>query len=197
MRPLPYPKPEQLHYITSQFPALGFDQFWMSPPEFVEFRDNNQTYSSVGAYSLGAVNIDTTPPSRPVAASVSPEFMPTLGVAPYRGRLFTADDSRPNAAPVAILSFELWQREYGSDPSVVNRPVRMSGRSVEIVGIMPAGYDVHDAKVEVWRPLTIDPSSFANSRGSHFLYLVGRLKDGNNLEQAKPISSGCLCSGAR
>lgn len=185
LRPLPYPRPEQLHYITSQFPALGFDQFWVSPPEFVEFRDNNQAFSNVGAYSIGAVNIDTTPPSRPVAASVSPEFMPTLGVAPYRGRLFTPEDSRPNAPPVAILSFELWQREYGSDPSVVNRAVRMSGRSVEIVGIMPAGYDVHDSKVEVWRPLTIDPSTFPNSRGSHFLYLVGRLKDGSGLEQAR------------
>ena len=184
LRPLPYPQPEQLLYITSKFPAIGFEQFWVSPPEFAELRDNTQAFSTICAYSIGAVNIDTNPPSRPVAASVSPELMPTLGVQPFRGRWFTPEDSRPNAAPVAILSFELWDREYGRDTSVVGRSVRMSGRSVEIVGIMPAGYDVHDSKVEVWRPLTIDPSTFQNSRASHFLYLVGRLKTGTTVEQA-------------
>ncbi|HEX5069182.1 MAG TPA: ABC transporter permease [Vicinamibacterales bacterium] len=185
LRPLPYPKPEQLQYITSQFPALGFDQFWVSMPEFSELRDNNQVFSSVGAYAIAALNIDTNPPSRPVVGAVTPELMPTLGVAPHRGRMFTVEDSRPNAAPVGILSYEIWQREYGGDESVVGRSVRMSGRSVEIVGIMPPGYDVHDSKVEVWRPLTIDPSTFPNSRGSHNLYLVGRLKDGTSYEQAK------------
>jgi len=178
LRPLPYPQPERLEYITSRFPALGFEQFWISMPEFVEFRDNNQVFASVGAYSIGAVNIDTDPPSRPVAANVTPELMPTLGVPAARGRWFTAQDSQPNAAPVAILSWELWQRDYGADPSVLGRSVRMNGRSVEIVGIMPAGYDVHDSKVEVWRPQLIDPSTFPNARGGHFLYLVGRLKDG-------------------
>ncbi len=100
LRPLPYPQPEQLEYITSQFPGLGFNQFWVSPPEFVEFRDNNQSFSSVGAYSVGAVNLEMTPPVRPVSAFVTPELMPTLGVNPYRGRWFNAEDSAPNAPPV-------------------------------------------------------------------------------------------------
>src|SRR5262245_6915818 len=86
LRPLPYPQPERLEYITSQFPGLGFNQFWISAPEFVEFRDNNKAFSSVGAYSIGAVNLESTPPSRPVSALVTPELMPTLGVQPYRGR---------------------------------------------------------------------------------------------------------------
>ena len=71
LRPLPYPQPERLEYITSQFPGLGFNQFWVSTPEFVEFRDNNQTFSSVGAYSVGAVNLEMTPPVRPTAASAA------------------------------------------------------------------------------------------------------------------------------
>src|SRR5262245_1242945 len=57
LRPLGYPQPGQLEYITSQFPALGFNQFWVSPPEFVEFRDYNRTFSSVGAYTVGAANL--------------------------------------------------------------------------------------------------------------------------------------------
>ena len=57
LRPLGYPKPEQLMYLTTQFPALGFDQFWVSPPEYFEFREMNQSFASVGAYTTGEVNL--------------------------------------------------------------------------------------------------------------------------------------------
>jgi len=184
LRPLPYPEPDRLEFITSQFPNLGFDQFWVSPPEFLEFRDNNQAFSSVGAYNVGAVNIDTQPPTRPVAAGVTPELMPTLGVQPLRGRLFEAADSVPNAPRVAILSWELWQREYGGNPAIVGQTIQVNGAPEQVVGIMPRGYDVHDSKIEIWRPLTINPAALANTRGSHGLYLVGRLKDGVSRAQA-------------
>jgi len=184
LRPLPYPQPERLEYITSQFPSLGFNQFWVSTPEFIEFRDNNQAFSSVGAYSVGAVNLEMTPPTRPVSALVTPELMPTLGVNPYRGRWFNANDAVPNAPPVAILSYELWRRAFGGNEGLVGQNVRINGGSEQVVGIMPPGFDVHDSKIEVWRPLTINSANFPNSRGSHFLYLVGRLKDGVTREQA-------------
>jgi len=184
LQPLPYPAPNQLQYITSQFPALGFNQFWVSTPEFIEFRDNNTTFSGVGAYSVGAVNLETTPPGRPVSALVTPELMPVLGVQPFRGRWFNAQDSVPNAPPVAILSHEIWQRVFGSDESLVGQMIKINGGSEQVVGIMPPGYDVHDSKIEIWRPLTINPANFPNSRGSHFLYLVGRLKDNTSSAQA-------------
>ena len=69
LKPLPYPEPERLIYITSQFPTLGFDQFWVSLPEFVDFRDHNQAFSSVGAYNISASNLGTTTPSRRVPRS--------------------------------------------------------------------------------------------------------------------------------
>jgi putative ABC transport system permease protein len=184
LRPLGYPQPERLEFITSQFPTLGFDQFWVSLPEFVEFRQHNQSFSNVGAYNIGASNLGTSTPSRPVTALVTPELIPTLGVPMLRGRPFSAEDSAPNAPPVAILSFELWQRSFGSDEKIVGQPIRLNDRQVQVVGIMPRGFDVHDQKVELWLPLTIDPATFPNRRGGHFLYLVGRLKDGVTREQA-------------
>jgi hypothetical protein len=153
-------------------------------PEFIEFRDNIQTFASVGAYSVGEVNLEITPPARPVSALVTPELLPTLGVEPQRGRWFTAADSVPNAPPVAILSWELWQRVFGGEESVIGRMIQINGASEQVVGIMPRGFDVHDSKVEIWRPLTINPANFPTSRGSHFLYLVGRLKNGVTREQA-------------
>ena len=64
--PLGYPKPEQLMYLTTQFPAFGFDQFWVSPPEYFEFRELNQSFSAVGAFTTGEVNL--TAGDRPLRA---------------------------------------------------------------------------------------------------------------------------------
>ena len=184
LRPLPYPQPERLMFITSQFPSLGFDQFWISAPEFLEFRDWNQSFSSVGAYVVRAANLGTETPSRPVTALVTSELMPTLGVQPRLGRMFTREDTLPNAEDVAILSSELWRGSFDSDPNVLGRLLKIDGVSTRIVGVMPAGYDIHDQKVELWLPLTIDPQA-PGGRGSHFLYLVGRLKDGGTIQQAR------------
>src|SRR6185369_16179117 len=60
LRPLGYPHPEQLVYISSQFPQLGFDQFWVSPPEFFELRERAQSFSSIGAYSTSQANLTAT-----------------------------------------------------------------------------------------------------------------------------------------
>ena len=181
LRPLPYPQPERLEYITSQFPALGFNQFWVSLPEFVEFRDNNQTFSSVGAYSVGAVNLETTPPSRPVSALVTPELMPTLGVPPHRGPLVHGGRlGAQRAAGRDPVVGALAAARSAATKAIVGQTIQINSGSNEIVGIMPRGYDVHDSKIEIWRPLTINPATFANSRGTHFLYLVGRLKDGRD-----------------
>ncbi len=185
LRPLAYPQPDRLQLITSQFPSLNFEQFWISPPEYVEFRDNNHVFESVGGYRAGEVNIGTDPPIRVTSAIVTPELMPVLGVPAFAGRWFTADDSVPHAEEVAILSWDLWQRTFNGQTSAIGQSMKVNGVSTRIVGIMPRGYDVHDEKVELWRPLTIDPSSFPQSRGSHFLYLVGRLKPGVTLAQAR------------
>ncbi|GMV22651.1 MAG: hypothetical protein AMXMBFR57_26000 [Acidimicrobiia bacterium] len=185
LRPLDYPKSDRLVFITTQFPTLGFDQFWMSLPEYAEFREHNQAFASVGGYSVGAINLDTDPPSRPVQAVVTPDLMPTLGVAPLHGRWFEEQDSRPGAPPVTILSWELWQRAYGGEPSVVGRQIMLNNISTQVVGVMPRGYDVHEQRVEIWQPLTIDPATFPTRRGGHFLYLIGRLKDDVSFDQAK------------
>jgi putative ABC transport system permease protein len=185
LRPLQYPDAGRLEFITSQFPGLGFDQFWVSLPEFVEFRDRNHSFESVGAYNVGAVNLGIDPPSRPVRGSITPELLPTLGVRPVMGRWFAPADSTPGAAPVAILSYELWQRSFGGRPDILDQAVTISNVSTRIVAVMPRGFDIHDQQVEIWTPLTIDPSAFPNLRGSHGFYLVGRLKPGVSLAQAK------------
>ena len=185
LTPLPYPDPGRLVFITSQFPGLGFDQFWVSAPEFVEFAEANKSFERVGAYRAGAVNLGTPDqPRRVTSAVVTAELMPVLGVAPLRGRQFTREDTLPGAEDVAILSSELWRSAFGGDESAVGRVLPIDGAPTRIVGIMPPGYDVHDQRVQVWLPLTLDPANPGN-RGGHFLYLVGRLQSSVSIAQAR------------
>ena len=188
LRPLGYPKPEQLMYLTTQFPAFGFDQFWVSPPEYFEFREMTQSFQSVGAYTTGEVNLTAGDrPLRVRSASVDHDLLMALGVQPMSGRLFAKGETDvvppPNAtAPVplpavCILSYELWQSAFGGQQNIVGQMIETSGLRREVIGIMPAGADVMDNRTEIWMPIGLNPGNRQN-RGSHFLYLVGRLKDG-------------------
>ncbi len=106
LRPLAYANPGRLVFITSQFPNLGFDKFWISPPEFVEFRDRNKAYSGVGAYRTTAVNLGTQEqPRRVNTAVVSSELMPVLG---------RSGDARPAVR----------QRRYAPGRAAGSDPVR-------------------------------------------------------------------------
>ena len=185
LKPLPFPEPERLVFITSQFPGLGFDQFWVSAPEFLEFRERNQSFDDVGAYRAGAVNLGTQDqPRRVNSAVVTSELLPVLGVSPIRGRTFTREDTLPGAEDVAILSWEVWRSAFNADEGVVGRILPIDGIPTRVVGIMPEGFDVHDEKILVWLPLTLDPAN-PGGRGGHFLYLVGRLKNGVTMVQAR------------
>jgi putative ABC transport system permease protein len=186
LKPLGYPHPERLLFITSTFPALGFDRFWVSVPEWAEFKERNRSFQDVGAYREGSVNLGTPErPRRVNSALVTPQLLDVLGVPPARGRLFNEADSLPGAEDVGIISDSTWRNDFRRDETVLGRVLQIDGTPTRIVGIMPPGFDIHDERIEVILPLTIDPKTFPNRRGSHFMYLVGRLKDGVTPGQAQ------------
>jgi putative ABC transport system permease protein len=186
LKPLGYPHPERLMFITSTFPALGFDRFWVSVPEWAEFKERNRSFQDVGAYREGSVNLGTPErPRRVNSALVTPQLLDVLGVPPARGRLFNEADSLPGAEDVGIISDSTWRNDFRRDETVLGRVLQIDGTPTRIVGIMPPGFDIHDERIEVILPLTIDPKTFPNRRGSHFMYLVGRLKDGVTPGQAQ------------
>jgi putative ABC transport system permease protein len=189
LRPLGYPQPEQLMYLTTQFPGLGFGQFWVSPPEYLEFRELNQSFASVGAFTTGEVNLTARDrPLRARSAAVDEHLLNALGLRPAEGRFFAKGETDVTGAPpspgqpapvaplIVILSHELWQTAFGGAP-IVGQSIEVDGRRREIIGIMPPGADVMDNRTEIWLPLGLNPANRRN-RGNHFLYLIGRLKDG-------------------
>jgi predicted permease len=185
LRPLPYPEPDRLMFITSRFPSLGFDQFWVSPPEYFEYREWTKAFSAIGAFTTGEVNLSASErPRRVRVGRVDAAMLQVLRVPAARGRHFTAEETRANGPDVAMLSHEIWQSAFGGR-EVVGQTVSLNGASWEIVGVMPPGFDVMDNKVEVWLPLRLDAANRTQNRGSHGLYLVGRLNDGIPQAQAE------------
>jgi putative ABC transport system permease protein len=185
LRPLGYSKPQQLMFLTSRFANLP--QFWVSAPEYIEFRTLNQSFSSVGAYTIGAANLTADDRAQRVrAAFVDEHLLQALGVQPEQGRFFAPDETDtigstagPNAAlppPLAILSRELWQTAFGGRP-LVGKTVDVDARPYQVIGIMPAGVDLMDSHVEIWLPLGISVTN-RQARASHYLYMIGRLKEG-------------------
>jgi putative ABC transport system permease protein len=191
LRPLPYERPDRLARIYTEFPTFpngGLRRFWTSAPEFLTLRQELQSYQSVDAWATGGANVGGgAEPARVSATQVSGGLLPTLGVNPLRGRLLTAQDDTPESPAVAVISYGLWQRVFGGDPSLLSRDIRLNGVPTTVVGIMPQGFQFPPGEVdppEVWSPLRINPASPGN-RGGHFLYLLGRLRDGTSHEQAQ------------
>ena len=194
LRPLGYPKPEQLMYLTTRWANDGPGD-WFAAPEYLEFREINRSFSAVGAYGAGEVNLMAGDrPWRVRAAVVDAPLLGALGIQPSQGRLFTDSETeqvtpaQPVPVPgspsaIVILSYELWQSALGGRP-IVGQTVDVNGERREVIGIMPPGADLMDQRPEIWLPLGLDEAD-RRDRGSHSLYLIGRLKDGVTAQSAQ------------
>lgn len=190
LRPLPYEAPEELVDLSTAFPTQGFDEFWISPPEYYELREWNQVFEDVGGYRVGSASVETYDrPLRVTSAIATWTLFPTLGVEASLGRVFLPEEDRIGAEPVVLISDGLWDRGFGRDPAVLGQTIRVDGLASTIVGVTPPGFDVQDAGVDLWIPANraqeIDPQDHVNRRGNHFLEVVARMRDGVTLEKAR------------
>lgn len=187
LRPLDYREPERLVFLASKFPGLGFDKFWISPPEYFELAERTRSYSAIAAFtgSPSTTSIAIGDASmRAQSRGVTPNLFATLGVMPALGSAFDSSHGLPNGEPVAIISHELWQQMLGGDSDAIGRQMMVNGVSTRLIGVMPPGLRLNDAVVDVWGPLVLDPSNRQN-RGSHFLHVVGRLAPGASMAGAE------------
>ena len=184
LKPLPFPNPDQLIYAHDTFPAVPLASVsWL---KFVALRDGNQTLMALAATASGTLTISGRgDPQRVVTPRVSGDFFKVLGVAPLAGRGITPTDDVPNAAPVVVLSYGLWQRAFGGDMRIVGEAVTTDGVQRTIIGIMPPDF-VYPAGAQAWVPLaTWSPlATISTDPANAFLRLLGRMKPGVTLRQA-------------
>jgi putative ABC transport system permease protein len=191
LRPLPYSRPEQLVRLYSEFPNFpggGLRKFWLSAPEFLDLRREGKVWESLDGWLINGVNLaGEAEPIRVTACSLTGGMLPSLGVAPARGRVISPADDAPGAPLAAVISYGLWQRAFGAHESIVGRDTQLNGRRCTIVGVMPRGFQFPPGEAdppELWLPLQIDPAK-PGSRGSHFLSVLGRMKPGVGRPQVR------------
>jgi hypothetical protein len=177
LQPLGYPKPEQLQFLTTRFERGESGQSLVSPAEYWELTEINQFFSVVGAFVIGEVNLAARDrPRRVTRATVNAELLEALAVQPEHGRWFRREETRAGGPALVMLSYDLWQSGFGAREDIVGRMLEVDGVMREVSGIMPAGFDLMDHHVELWLPLQLAPA-LRQYRASHFLSVVGRLKD--------------------
>jgi putative ABC transport system permease protein len=196
LQPLGYPQPEQLRFITTRSADGG--QGEVSLPEYFELAELNHSFSVVGAFVTGEVNLSARDrPRRATRASVNAELLEALAVPAERGRWFRREETRPGGAALVILSNELWRSAFASRPDIVGQSIEVDGMKREVIGIMPRGFDLMDKRVELWLPLQLDPT-VRQFRSSHFLSVLGRLKAAVTAQQAEAELASLVGSwGAR
>ena len=192
LQPLGYPQPEQLRFLTTG--SSDRERGPVSPAEYFELADINQSFSVVGAFVTGEANLATRDrPRRVTRASVNAELLEALAVPPERGRWFRREETRAGGPALVILSHELWQSAFGAREDLVGQSIEIDGVRHEVIGIMPSGFDLMDKRVELWLPLQLAPA-IRQFRASHFLSVLGRLKNGVTPEQAEAELASLMVS---
>jgi len=187
IRPLPYAEPERLVSVASYFPSIKLET--LVSADFAEFARENHVFASMAAYphGLDTMKLDAAGgPLRVTVTRLSPSFFATLGVQPVLGRAFFDQESRPEPAKVAIISFGLWQRAFGGDAGVIGRRIKLDEQPYTLVGVMPASFRFpEEEKVDVFTPLPMDDARLQHGQDMMTWRGIGRLKDGVTLVQAR------------
>jgi len=161
---------------------------------YLDYRDQNEVLAGLAAFTFTQMNLTEGETTEEVLVQVvSGNYFSVLGVRPARGRTFVADEDRtPGSHPVAVLSEGFWQRRFGGDPTVVGRTISLNRQAFTVVGIAPKGFDgtLLGVGPALWVPMMMHEVAqpgfeWYNTRRGLFLFLVGRLKAGVGLQQAR------------
>jgi putative ABC transport system permease protein len=191
LRPLPYAEPDRLAVLFDSMVRDPNRTVHLTPLDFLDWRQQNRTFDGMAAY-VGTGHTFAGAGGEPEIVPgqfVSSDLFSVLGVPPLLGRAFRADENEAGSHHVMVIGYGLWQRRFGGDPGVIDRTVVVNDAPYTIVGVMPAGFAWPDRRAQAWTPLVLrgvppDDAPPLN-RAAHFLNVVGRMKAGVSLQQAR------------
>jgi predicted permease len=183
LRPLAYPGADKL--VTLCAFAEDFGELWgVSNLDFGDIqRESRSLELAAWSYGGGTVS-EPGAPEYVEGAQISAGLFTTLGINMLRGRAFQPEEDRPGGAPVAIISYGLWQRTYGGDPAAVGRPLVFEGKPYTVVGIAPAGFQLF-GDADVFTPLAQNTDPRMQNREARFVRVMARLRPGISLTEAQ------------
>jgi len=193
LRPLPYSEPDRLVRVVSVRLRDGADDN-VSYPDFVDWRARNHVFEGLAVFRTGGFTLTGMGTAlRLNGAVVSAELFKLLRVAPSLGRPFLPEEDKPGAVSgtdAVILSHGLWQSQFGTDPSVLGRTIKLNGKSFTVVGVSPPGFQfpIQTDVPDLWTTIAVDGAgkeSMITQRGAHYLDVIARLKPGVTLPHAQ------------
>jgi putative ABC transport system permease protein len=196
-----YREPERLMQVWERRPRLPMpdEVAAFSTDHFRQWRDANRVFEGLAMYGdrpvayRGLAEAPGEP--RPLSAEqVSPELFEILGVSPQLGRAFRSEEATPGRDAVAVLGHAFWTREFGGDPAVLGKTLRIDDRDVEIIGVAPPGFGFPIPTTEIYLPYPTEPPADLQPGQVRLelVQVVGRLRDGVSIEQAESEAAALI-----
>ncbi len=194
LKPLPVAEPEELVMLYTSREGSFVKSQPSSHYDYVYYRDNNSVFASLAGFGVEVASLGSGQGAEMlVGETVSGNYFEVFGVRPRLGRFFLPEeDATPGTHPVVVISEALWQGRFGSDPDVLGSVVRMNGSTYTVIGVAPQSYTggMRGFAVDFWVPFMmmdqLEPGrSQLNSRTSRWMFIVGRLNPGVEVEEAR------------
>jgi len=183
LKALPFRDPEQLVSVHTT-PGTG-DLPGIAAYQYLAWKDRNTTFDDIAAFTDNNFNLTGNgEPERVACAQVTSTLFTTLGVQALRGRFFLADEDKPGAGNVAVVSEAFWERRYGRDESILQNTLTLDNKPYAIVGVIPNSFR-YPGEFDVWLPLALDPVKEFKGDWFQLVDVVGRLKPNTTLADAQ------------
>jgi predicted permease len=183
LRPLPYQNPDELVMVWEDATAAGFPRNTPAPGNYNDWRMLNRSFTDMAATRSASASLTMDgAPEQVLGRGVSANFFTVLGVRPQLGRAFLPGEDT-GGARVVVISHALWTRRYGADHSIIGRTILMNDVRHEVVGVAPQTFAFRDRDIDYWIPMQLPPQQ-VDTRQSHFLNVVARLKPGVSVDAA-------------
>ncbi len=192
LRPLPFANSERLMNVWETDSTRGYVRGSASYPNFADWRDQSHSFEHMASYhNSDFILTGRGESTRVQGAVVNADLFPLLGASPVIGRGFLPSEDNPgDTGRVVVLSQQLFQQRFNSDPNIMNQSMVLDGKSYTIVGVMPAAFQfpIQNDPVELWTTVAVDREGeepITQERGAHYMNVIARLKPGVPREQAQ------------
>jgi predicted permease len=181
LKPLPFPEPERMVRLwETPTPTQHNNTTTLT---FLDWKGQSDIFDALSMEEPVRAAVATgADPARLSGKLVSADYFKVFDVKARIGRTFAPGEDQPGATLVVVLSYSLWQSQFGGDPNILKRDLALDGESHKIIGVLPAGsFDRDEARF--WKPLIFAPDQL--TRRHHWLHVVGRLRPGVSIQQAQ------------
>jgi putative ABC transport system permease protein len=185
LRPLPYPEADRLVFVWNKYPLIDLPKASVSIPDFLDRRTQAPAIEDATLFTNRSLTLaERGDPVQVRALAVTPSFFTTLGRQPMIGRGFSEGEAQPGADKFAILTYNVWNSRFAADHSMVGRSIRLGGEAHQVVGVLPADFELPGRDISILVPFAFTPQQMSDQgRGNEFSQMIARLRPGATIEQ--------------